>query len=426
MIQAYFDNLTSSTKGDVGDWQHAARLYIDANMRLAPKVKYLYHIVLNINPGADISALGNNQKYEINLLAKSSELPKYRIDTVTVNQYNRKKVLQTGVEYQPLTIEFHDDNSGLTTLLWESYFRYYYADSEYTKKIGNSPSITTDAYRRIEQGKNRVYGESGQNTFRYGLDKSGKVEPFFSSVQIFQLHPQNGKSTFTAFTLINPIIVSFEHDQMDHSMSEFVLNRVTLQYESVQYARGYTEPGNNPTGFAGDRLYDSVESSLQLNNTSVSTTNTITGQNNSETAFKRKNQDSNIALSTIENQRQGQLKTTNTQTSPAIQSTGGYSFPQSSAQAETTPATQSNIVPPTTTSNSNRFSIKGYTNSAAETTDQWKNLYQEELQGMPGYPDNVKRSLRTAAKNRAHALYKAGLGNGTISPPPGVEVIPAN
>jgi hypothetical protein len=70
MIQAYFDNLTSSTKGDVGDWQHAARLYIDANMRLAPKVKYLYHIVLNINPGADISALGNNQKIRNKFISK--------------------------------------------------------------------------------------------------------------------------------------------------------------------------------------------------------------------------------------------------------------------------------------------------------------------------------------------------------------------
>lgn len=426
MVQAYFDNFISSTKGDVGDWQHAARLYIDANMRLAPKVKYLYHVVLNINPGADIPALGNNQKYEINLLAKSSELPKYRIDSVTVNQYNRKKVLQTGVEYQPLTIEFHDDNAGLTTLLWESYFRYYYADSEYTKKTGNSPSITSDAFRRIEQGKNRVYGGSSQNTFRYGLDKSGKIEPFFSSIQIFQLHPQNGKSTFTAFTLINPIIVGFEHDQMDHSISEFVLNRLTLQYESVQYSRGYTEPGSNPTGFAGDRLYDSVESSLQLNNTSIPTTRSIAGQNNSETDFARKSQNSNIALATLETQRQGQLRTSNNQTSPSIQSTGGYSFPQTAAQAETTEANQSNIKPTTTTSNSTKFRVKGYTESAAENTNEWQELYQEALKGMPGYPDNVKRSLRTAAKNKAHARYRAGLGNGTITPPPGVEIIPAN
>ena len=31
-------------KGNLGDWQHASRLYVDSNMRLAPKSKFNYHV----------------------------------------------------------------------------------------------------------------------------------------------------------------------------------------------------------------------------------------------------------------------------------------------------------------------------------------------------------------------------------------------
>ena len=423
-MSALFDNLTSvsSTKGTVGDWQHAARLYIDGNMRLAPKVKYLYHVVLNINSGADISALGNNQKYEINLLAKSSELPKYRVDTAVLNQYNRKKILQTGVEYQPLQIEFHDDNSGLTTLLWESYFRYYYADSEYTNNVGSSPSISIDAYNRIEQGKNRVYGGSSQNNFRYGLDKQGKLEPFFSSIQIFQLHPQNGKSTFTSFTLINPIIVSFDHDQMDHSISEFVLNRLTLQYESVQYGRGYTQVGTNPSGFAGDRLYDSTPSNLTLGD-NISANRPVQGSDNSETAFRRSGQNNNVSLSTLEIQRQGQFTTPTTPTEPNVQTNNGFVLPTSQSQSNSTEAKPSSL---NTQSQKSNGTINGYVNSEAERTTAWQQLYEDELRSMPGYPDNVKRSLQSRAKQKAHLSLKKGILNGSIEPPEGVTVTRAS
>ena len=33
-----------SPKGNMGDWQHGARLYVDSNMRLAPRSKFNYHV----------------------------------------------------------------------------------------------------------------------------------------------------------------------------------------------------------------------------------------------------------------------------------------------------------------------------------------------------------------------------------------------
>lgn len=293
IFNGLFDNFSrnGSTKGNLGDFQHASRLYVANNMRLAPKVKFLYHVVLNINQNIAYNPLNTNVlKREVNILAKNVDLPQFRINTNTVNQYNRKKIIQTGVEYQPINIEYHDDNAGLTTLLWEVYFRYYYNDSNYTdKNPDGSPSPEPPlSYQRVAGGLNRSYGTSEDNGFRYGLDRSNKRDPFFRSIQVFQLAPQGTKSTFTSFTLINPIIESMQHDNMDQSVSEFVTNRLTISYESVQYARGYTSVGNSPAGFGEDH-YDTIPSPNGSLVGNVSNATTIAGLNNSDAEAKRAN-----------------------------------------------------------------------------------------------------------------------------------------
>lgn len=254
-------------KGNLGDYRHASKTFVSNDMRLAPKVKYLYHVVLNINPGVasyvDESVINGRTATEISLLAKSVDLPKYRLQSETVNQYNRKKVLHTGVQYQPVVMEFHDDNRGLSSLLWQTYFSYYYQDSRYGTKTGNSPSITERSYQRSVSGLNSAYGTPESQTYRYGLDAEKKIQNFFTSIQVFQLHPIQGVPTYTSFTLLNPIIDSFEHDTLSYDASEFVVNRMSLSYESVQYARGYQDIDSNiPKGFGDPAHYDLQPSSL--------------------------------------------------------------------------------------------------------------------------------------------------------------------
>jgi len=267
-----FDNFRNNggPKGNLGDFKHAARLYVDNNMRLAPKFKFLYHVVLNINPSIEYNPLQSNTlKREVNILAKAVDLPQYRISTNVINQYNRKKIVQTGVDYQPISLEFHDDNAGLTTLLWETYFRYYFNDSNYTQRnTDGTPALDVAAYNKVATGLNRAYGKLDDNGYRYGLDRSNKKQNFFTSIQVFQLAPQGTKSTFTSFTLINPIIESFQHDSLTQEGSEITSNKLSISYEAVQYARGYTKTGISPSGFGEDH-YDHQPSPLGLDRSAL-------------------------------------------------------------------------------------------------------------------------------------------------------------
>ena len=75
---SFYDNFSSldSGKGIVGDFAHASALYRRNNFRLAPKVKFLYHVVVDVNTTA-LGVLGNSvfsllNKREFNLLANAA------------------------------------------------------------------------------------------------------------------------------------------------------------------------------------------------------------------------------------------------------------------------------------------------------------------------------------------------------------------
>lgn len=261
-----FDNIINgalSPKGNLGDYQHASKVFVDGNMRLAPKMKYLYHVVLNINPNITLNSANgwnNTTKREINLLCKSVDLPSFSMATETLNQYNRKKVIQTSVSYDPINMVWHDDNAGLTSFLWKNYFNYYYSDANHVQQNAGAPAVSDPAYLR-SGGLNSGYDSGATSVNRYGLDRPGKTDNFFTSIQVFQLHPQNGQSTNTSFTYINPLIDQWDHDEANSEASEFAINRMRFSYESVMTDRDYTEVGTIPAGFA-DYRYDTAPSSI--------------------------------------------------------------------------------------------------------------------------------------------------------------------
>ena len=247
----------SNPKGTLGDYQHASRLFIADSFRLSPKQKFLFHVCFNIN--ANVPGVANfTQKHgrEINMLVKDISLPGFKINTETLQQYNRKKQIQTGIDYDPVRITLHDDNFGLTTLLWQAYYRYYYADGNHA---------TADGAGKINESSpayayNNAYKSSEANQFRYGFD-NGSKEPFFTSIQVFQM----SRHQYQAFTLVNPIVSSWGHDNMSYEDgSGIVESEMEVAYETVWYSSGEIEEDNAPKGFATQDHYDKTPSPLSI------------------------------------------------------------------------------------------------------------------------------------------------------------------
>lgn len=274
----------TSNKGNLADFQHASRLYLDDYFRLAPKHKFLYHVVFQINPGANIlSDYGQKHKNEINMLVKNVDLPKYTISVDTKQQYNRKKNYHSKINYEPVNIVFHDDNDNVTTRLWESYYKYYFTDSRHGE-VDNAGNIVTNPSSYSQN----AYAGPALNKYNYGLD-SGSTVPFFTAIQIFQLSRQK----YTCFTLVNPVITAWNHDNMDYSDAAGVAeNSCTVQYESVFYSTGEVQEGI-PRGFAEPQHYDVTPSPLVTDGSNNGQTSGITdiygnvGRNTSQNNFAR-------------------------------------------------------------------------------------------------------------------------------------------
>ena len=265
IFNGFLDNLVNgalSPKGDMADYTHAARLYTDDNFRLAPKQKFLYHVTLNLNENVVNKILpGWVQRHsnEVNMLVKSVTMPKFDIQTETKNKYNRKKNLQTRIDYAPVNIVFHDDNNSIVTQLWTAYYNYYFVDGTYGSRDGaGAPNQTARPYDRFN-----TYMGSPRNGDRFGLDNN-QYEPFFTSIQISQM----ARHQYLTLTLVNPIIESWQHDTLENSAgADPVQNSMTVAYESVFYADGPIDEGNSPKGF-GTVHYDNTPSPISAGSSS--------------------------------------------------------------------------------------------------------------------------------------------------------------
>ena len=163
------------------DWRHAARLYVNDVYRLAPKPKWLFYAVFNINSQAiNNTAFQQQNRSEINYLVKRMDLPKYTLEIENLNQYNRKTTTYTRINYDQVNITFHDDNNGVSNALWALYYSHYVAD----RLNSQSPysDISPPAYLT------HTYDPKSSFPFRYGLDVSSSIQPFFDSIQLKQIH----------------------------------------------------------------------------------------------------------------------------------------------------------------------------------------------------------------------------------------------
>ena len=193
------------------DYTHAAKNFLPGGMANVGKVKFTFHTFFQINPSAYIPPTGQNY----GLLVKSIKLPTFNMDVQELNQYNRKRLIQSKIKYQPIDVTFHDDNASQITAMWDAYYRYNYADAwnpviapfstatqekDYNRRNIYDPTITGDTeygYRGDARGDGGTRADGGEKV------------PFFNNITVYGLWAGN----FIAYTLISGSSkVSFSND----------------------------------------------------------------------------------------------------------------------------------------------------------------------------------------------------------------------
>lgn len=205
--------------------QHASRIFVDDDFRLLPKTSFLFHVSFSINwPALSEATLKLKEfKNEINLMVKTSDIPSFDVSTSTLNQYNRKRVVQYQHKYKPITIKFHNDNMGLMNQVWQAYYQYYYADpsvanndKSYYKTAMKNGTAITDPYGFL-----------------------GRVKPFFNYIIIYQM----ARHEYMSYKLINPLVSSWGGAKLDHAGKDAHDYEMKVDYEAVTYDTGFVKDG---------------------------------------------------------------------------------------------------------------------------------------------------------------------------------------
>jgi hypothetical protein len=260
-MSGFFENLLKDTaKGFFGneylrDYTHASKTFRTNSYGYAPKFKFLFHVYFDINKDLISATQSWDEDSNFGLAVKSVELPKYQFEVSTLNQYNRKRLVQTKIKYQPISIKFHDDNNNIIRNMWNVYYTYYYKDA--TQDLVKTNANKRNIYQPSIQG-DEDWGFIGEGTDGPTPSNSslGMSKPaFFKSIDVFGFNQHN----FVQYKLINPIIASFEHDTYAYAESGVMENSMSIDYETVKYYEGALDgrtPGQLVKEFGSEKHYD--------------------------------------------------------------------------------------------------------------------------------------------------------------------------
>jgi hypothetical protein len=160
-------------------------------------------------------------------LVRTADMPQVEFKTQTMNEYNKKKIINTGVEYQPVTIRVTDTVSNAWLQIIMKYFSYHYMNPR-NKTFQNDRDINGQTSNR--GGADFVgsqYGAGGpfdSNKYGYNINENPN---FFERIDYVLYHGQKG----VQYSLLNPIMVGFTHTPLDYASNELMEFSMTFQYE---------------------------------------------------------------------------------------------------------------------------------------------------------------------------------------------------
>jgi hypothetical protein len=185
---------------------------------------------------------------------KSIDRPKMQMKTEELNQYNKKRQVYTGFNYEPIRVQFYDSFDGAAQNLWTRYARYYFGD--FTENVNYGYDATTPSFNAGPFGFTAANGgaEEANNNAQY----------FFSKISIYHFYD----GLCDQYDLINPRIKSYDPDELDYESSAVSMIAMTLVFENIQYFQQFAVASQQFEEFKSGHFYGNplpvVDQSFQI------------------------------------------------------------------------------------------------------------------------------------------------------------------
>ena len=198
----------------------ASKFFGGQSMLNAPKRKFTFFCGFIGNSDAMKTVPGGEQLFS-NLLSpsyvflvKSATPPGWKMDTAVLDQYNKKRVVQSRINYDPIDIRFHDDVDNKMVQLIDSYTKFYYGDS-FNNEYADWSLDTTKAFK---------------NEGSWGI-KANEHKYFFQAIWMAWVN----SGTLTYAVMRNPMITDIKMDQLDYADNAPMEISMSFDYEGVVF-----------------------------------------------------------------------------------------------------------------------------------------------------------------------------------------------
>ena len=183
-----------------------------------PKSKFMFYVKFFRPQGEG----GVNWARGIGFVLKSIDRPRITFEQQVLNQYNRKRIVQTSSDFESVVMKFHDTVGEDINNLFIEYYQHYFADSVTLATTVPLYDVTTPEWQSPGEWGFRLPEETPSDSFGY----------FFSSIAVYHIY--NGY--YTRFDLVNPKIVNYNPDDLDYASGQ-VSNEIqmTVNFEGIFY-----------------------------------------------------------------------------------------------------------------------------------------------------------------------------------------------
>ena len=219
------------------DFRNASHLRPDVN---PPRQQFQGYVNFILNRelfGFLFADNGSTQfRTQISSLVRTADLPSVNFNTETKNAYNAKKIVNTGVEYQPvyMIVFVTMGNEWLSILM--RYFSYYYMDPRNKQEPGNrdiegavpragGKDNVSQAFGIGETGSG-IAGQTGFDSNKAGYNPQ-QTANFFERIDYVLYHGNKG----VQYSIINPTMLSFKPGSIDYSSSAPMEFQLSFGYE---------------------------------------------------------------------------------------------------------------------------------------------------------------------------------------------------
>lgn len=179
-----------------------------------PRYKFSYYVKFVPNTSdASISYLP--------FCIKMLEKPSFTMESQTLNQYNKKRIIYTGRRYNPISMEFWDTANNTFYDFFQMYMNYYFADSTNITPLSWMKDTTAAKFHK-------------ENGFGYTIPAGSTLtnDSLLSTIQVYEMYG----GLYRMYEMVNPKITEVKFDALDSTAGgDLSKVRINLEYEGLNF-----------------------------------------------------------------------------------------------------------------------------------------------------------------------------------------------